>query len=383
MTLRLSLFYAAIFLAIGIMVPFWPLWLKSRGMAEAEIGLLLSAGMWVRAVSNPLVAQAADRRGSRRRAILVLAFGALAAYGLFIPARGFWALLAVSLPATVMFSSMLPLCETVAMARVRTHRLDYGRMRLWGSVTFILAATLGGWLLAGRPADMVLWMVLGALALTVAAAFAMPDARTPQGLPRHRAPLAAMLRDRRFIVFLLCASLLQASHAVYYGFATLHWRAAGYHETVIGALWAEGVIAEVVLFAFSGAVVARLGPRGLLALAAAAGMVRWTVLGASTALPALIAVQGLHAFTFGATHLAAMHHIARTVAPEVAATAQSLYSSTAMGVVMGIVMMASGWLYGSFAGAAFYAMVVLSFAGGVIAVALAGAGGRRRDISPD
>ena len=377
MTLRLSLFYAAIFLAIGIVVPFWPLWLKSRGMAEAEIGLLLSAGMWVRAVSNPLVAQAADRRGSRRTAILTLAFGALAAYGLFIPARGFWALLAVSVLATVLFSSMLPLCETVTMARVRAHGLDYGRIRLWGSVTFILAATLGGSMLAGRPEDMVLWMVLGALALTAAAAFAMPDARVPPGVARHRAPIARMLRDRRFLAFLLCASLLQASHAVYYGFATLHWRAAGHDGTVIGALWAEGVIAEVVLFAFSGAVVARLGPRRLLALAALAGMVRWTVLGTSTALPALIAVQGLHAFTFGATHLGAMHHIARNVAPEVAATAQSLYSSTAMGVVMGIVMMASGWLYGSFAGAAFYAMVALSFAGGVVAVALAGGSGRR------
>lgn len=372
MTFRLSLFYAAIFLVIGLLVPFWPVWLESRGMTETEIGVLLAAAMLMRAASNPLVAQAADRHGSRRRMIVILSWGALAAYGLFVPAEGFWALLAVGIVASVFFSSMLPLVETVTMAKVQGDGLDYGRMRLWGSLSFILAATLGGWALVGRPDDMVLWMVLAALALVVAAAAAMPDAKVPAAMPRRRAPLAGLLRDPRFVGFLLCASLLQASHAVYYGFATLHWRAAGHSATVIGALWAEGVIAEVVLFAFSGAAVARLGPRGLLALAACAGIVRWSVLGLGTGLGALVAVQFLHAFTFGATHLATMHFIARNVAPEVAATAQSLYSSTAMGVVMGLVMMTTGWLYAAFAGGAFFAMAALSLAGGAMAAALAG-----------
>ena len=372
MTFRLSLFYAAIFLVIGLLVPFWPVWLQSRGMTETEIGLLLAAAMLMRAASNPLVAQAADRHGSRRRMIVILSWGALAAYALFIPAEGFWALLAVGLVASVMFSAMLPLIETVTMAKVQSDGLDYGRMRLWGSLSFILAATLGGWALAGRPDDMVLWMVLAALALVIAAAAVLPDAKVAAAVARRRAPIARLLRDPRFLGFLLCASLLQASHAVYYGFATLHWRAAGHSAGVIGALWAEGVAAEVVLFAFSGAAMARLGPRGLLALAACACVVRWSVLGLSTALPALVAVQFLHAFTFGATHLATMHFIARNVAPEIAATAQSLYSSTAMGVTMGLTMMAAGWLYATYAGGAFFAMAALSLAGGAVAVALAG-----------
>ncbi len=376
MTFRLSLFYAAIFLVIGLLVPFWPVWLKSRGMGEAEIGLLLAAGMWVRAISNPLVAQAADRHGSRRRMIVIMSWVALAAYALFLPAQGFWMLLAVSIVATVFFSSMLPLCETIAMARVQSHGLDYGRTRLWGSLTFIVAATAGGRALSGRPDDMVLWLILGALGLTAAAALAMPDAKTPAGVPRRRAPLIGLLRDPRFLGFLLCASLLQASHSVYYGFATLHWTAAGLGKLTIGALWAEGVIAEVVLFAFSGAVVARLGLRGLLACAALAGIVRWTVLGLSTDLGVLAAVQFLHAFTFGATHLATVHFIARNVAPEAAATAQSLYSSIAMGLVMGLTMMATGWMYAAHGGSAFFVMAALSLAGGAIAVALVGSARR-------
>ena len=97
-----------------------------------------------------------------------------------------------------------------------------------------------------------------------------------------------------FVIFLIAVGLVQASHAAYYGFATIHWRAAGLSDDVIGALWAEGVLAEIVLFAFSGAVVRRLGPVRLLLLGAAAGIVRWAIIGSTTDLVAVAGVQWLH-----------------------------------------------------------------------------------------
>ena len=147
--------------------------------------------------------------------------------------------------------------------------------------------------------------------------------------------------------------------------------------TVLGALGAEGGIAEVALFAASKRVFARMTPLSLLAVAAAAGVARWTVLGSTTALPALIAVQGLHAFTFGATHLAAMHQIARTVPAAHGATAQSFYSSFAGGLSMAAAMLVSGWLYAGFGGLAFFAMAGVSLAGGLAIVALVRATGSR------
>ena len=373
-TARLGLFYGAVFLVVGILVPFWPVWLRDRGMGPAEIGLLLSAASWVRALSNPLIAQAADRRGDRRGMIVGLSFAALAAYAAFAPAQGFWALLAVTLVATSLFSAMLPLTDTITMQKVRASGIDYGRVRLWGSLSFIAAAVGGGLVLTGRPDEVVLWLVLGALALTAACALAMPREETVAANPSTRAPLRQVLGDRRYLAFLLCGSLLQASHAAYYGFATLHWRAAGIGDGMIGALWAEGVVAEIALFSVSGAVVARLGPARLFMLGAVAGAVRWTTLGLTTDVATLAAVQALHGLTFGAVHLGAMHFIANRVPPAFAATAQSLYSSTAMGVAMGLSMMAAGALYATVAGAAFYAMAGLSLAGGLVAVGLARAG---------
>jgi PPP family 3-phenylpropionic acid transporter len=388
MTLRLSIFYAAVFLFIGVLLPFWPVWLKSRGMEAAEIGVLLSLGMWVRAVSGPLVAQAADRSGARRGFMVVLGWATLGAYALFATASGFWGLAAVGILAALCFSPMLPLADTITMHKVGETGLDYGRVRLWGSLSFIVAATGGGMVLAGRPDSLILWLILGTLAVMALVTHAMPEARPKAPAAdtaaeaageaiKRRVPIFEVLADRQYLAFLAAASLIQASHAVYYGFATLHWRAGGLADWVIGALWAEGVIAEVALFAVSGRAVAKFGPLGLLGLAAVAGIVRWSVLGFGMSLTTLVMVQWLHAFTFGATHLAMMHFIAHRVRPEHAATAQSLYSSTAMGIVMGIAMTAAGWLYARHGGNAFFAMIALSAAGGLIALGLARAAGKR------
>jgi len=351
------------------MLPFWPLWLRSRGLTDLEIGLLLSAGMWLRAFTNPLLAQLADRRGRPDRILIVLGWGALIGHLFYIPLHGFWPIFVVSIIAHMMFSPLTSLGDSVTMLKVREGALDYGRVRLWGSLTFIAAATAGGYVIEGRPADIILWLVIGTLVLTVIACHLMPAAHT-SGTSRFFAPLLEIARNRQLIAFMLAAGMLQASHGVYYGFATLHWRASGLSDGVIGALWAEGVIAEIILFAFSGGFVRRFGPVGLLSIAAIAGLVRWSALGMTVALPVLIAVQGLHAFTFGAAHLAAMHYIAASVPASHGTTAQSLYSSTAQGWLLAASMLASGWLYGHFGASAFFAMGAISVAGGLLAVLL-------------
>lgn len=362
MTVRLATFYATVFLFVGIHLPFWPVWLEARGLTAAEIGVILSASTWTRSLVSPIVGHVADRRGERKRVIVVLLVGAFAVYFLFAVAETFWTLLAISLLVGVFLSAVIPLGENLAMLTAHERNLDYGRIRLWGSIAFIGGAGLGGQLLAGRDESLILWLLLAALALNVLAGLWLPDTRPPPAR-RHRAPALALLRDRGFVVFLVTAGLIQGSHAVYYGFATLHWRSAGISEGVIGALWAEGVVAEIVLFFFAARMVATVGPIRLMAVAAIGGIVRWTVLGATTSLGALFAVQTLHALTFAAAHLAAMHFLTRAVPAEHSATAQSLYAGLGTGLTIGLTMIAGGWLYGLVGGQAFYAMTAMVAAG--------------------
>ncbi len=366
---RYAAFYGAVFLVLGIYLPFWPVFLKSRGLDAAEIGLIFALVSWLRIVTTPAIAQIADRSGRAKATLVVVATLSLVFFTGFFEARGFWPIILVMLPAAVCFQPMIPLAESQTMAAVLRERLDYGRIRLWGSLAFILGTVGAGFLIAGREADVVLVLVLGALALTVLAALALPASPTRRHQGATLNPLK-LLRDRRFLLFLGTASLLQASHAAYYGFSALHWRAAGLSAATIGWLWAEGVIAEVLLFGFSGAVMARASPAALLGLAALAGMLRWTVLAASTELAPLIVVQALHGLTFGAAHLGAMHFLARAAPPGLAATAQSLYSAVSGGIAMGLAMLLAGALYEAAAGQAFLAMAALSAAGLGLALVL-------------
>lgn len=358
---RLSVFYASYFAGIGVMLPFWPVWLESRNLNAAEIGLVLAVGSAIKIVFNPLAANVADRRGTARPVIIALSLAAVAAYALFPLADGFVPILLVTLLFFSVWPAMMPLAETVTLQAARLRNLDYGRIRLWGSVTFVLTAIGVGRLLSSRPPDLIFAVILIAVAATAGAALLLP--RVPAS-PGHagRWLLVDVLRLPGFIVFLLAAALIQASHAVYYGFSTLHWLSAGLNAATVGALWAEGVIAEIILFIYGQRLLNRFGPAGLLVLAALAGLVRWPVLALSTDVPVLVAAQALHAFTFGAAHLGAIHYLSRTVPGGLAATAQSIYAAVVMGLALGLTLFAAGYLYESVRASSYGVMAVMAAA---------------------
>lgn len=373
---RMSLFYAAVFVLIGVNMPYFPVWLDWRGLSAREIGAVLAAPLIVRIVCIPAISFAADRLGNRRLVLKLLAWGALTCFALFLTARGFWSILAIAVLGAVFWSSVMPLTEAVAMDGVRRAGLDYGRMRLWGSLTFIAASFGGGLVLERWGAPSALWMILVAAACVAMAAQVLPR---PSGTGRFRKAALPQIRfgdalrlarAPYFLLFLVTAGAVQATHAVYYAFGTLHWRAAGISAAVIGLLWATGVIAEVLLFTVSRRAVARFGPATLILLAAAAAVVRWTATGLSPPLWLLFPLQALHGATFGAAHLGAIHFISDAVPDEASGTAQGLYAAFTSGVAMGLAFAASGPLYAAFGGEAFLAMAVLAAAAGLGALAL-------------
>ncbi len=366
---RLGMFYAASFLIVGIQLPFWPVWLVGRGLDAQAIALVFAAAIWAKVIATPVLGALADRLGRRRAVMIALAAAACAAYAGLWPVAGFGALLALNLVAGVAQSALMPLGDSITLAAVREEGLDYGRIRVWGSVSFILASVGSGALLALAPpaeraGNQVLWLVLAASAVRCAACFGLPPAGRSASLIRWRwAALGRLAADRRFWLFVASAAALQASHQLYYGFGTLYWRQLGFSDTVIGILWAEGVVAEIVLFWYSAPFVAGCGPLGLMALGGAAGIVRWSLMGVMPGLAAAAALQLLHALTFGASHLGAMHFLMRQVPPGVAASAQSLYAALSAGLGSGLVMLVAGALYTAYGGYAYPFMALLSAAG--------------------
>ena len=359
--LRLSAYYALLFAAVGIQLPFWPVWLSAHGLTPEEIGLLAAIGFLCRVVANPVVGILVDRRGDRRRPMILLAAAAALAWSLFALVGGFTAIALVTALATGLWAAMMPVGDSLALMMAAEWKLDYGRVRLWGSAAFIAAAVLTGRLLLTAPPSVLVGLVATALAATALGCGALPDLRAPSG-PIGRAALKPLLASTPFLLFLACTSLNQAAHTVYYAFATLHWRSAGIADDTIGLLWSEGVVAEIVLFALSAPLARRLGPGGLLIVAGLGGVMRWLALGVTTSVPLLAVAQLLHAATFGCSHLGAMGFLHRAIPPGLGARAQGLYAAVAVGLVPGLMSPLTGWLYQHFGGLAFLAMAVLSVA---------------------
>jgi len=377
----LGAFYAASFLVVGIQLPFWPVWLAGRGLDAQDIAFLFAAAIWAKVVATPVIGALADRLGRPRAVMVTLAAIACLGYAALWRAEGFWPLLWLNLVAGVAQSALMPLGDSITLAAVRGARLDYGRIRVWGSISFIIAAVGSGWLLGGPATasldNTVLALVLAASLVLLLACLAIPSASAgPVAGSRWRA-LGHFAADRRFWLFVASGAALQSSHQLYYGFGTLYWRELGFSDPVIGILWAEGVVAEIVLFWLSAPLVARIGPLGLMALGGVAGILRWSLLGVMPGLAAAAVLQALHGCTFGASHLGAMYFLARNVPPSAAASAQSLYAAVSAGLGSGLVMLAAGAIYTAYGGRGYLFMALLSAAGlaGVIAL---GRVGRRR-----
>jgi len=369
LALRLSSFYITVFFVIGCMMPFWPVWLQDRGMSSVQIGILTAIPILGKVVFSPLFASFGDRLGERKRLLVLALATALFAFALFYGAHSFPVLLAVSILYGIGWAPVMSFGDNITLLATRENDIQYGRLRLWGSLSFIAMSFGFGFVLEAYDEGVVYWTILGAIALTLLAASSLPDVRvTP--LERSRKPVRTLLQDRSFQLFMGAVACIHGSHALYYAFATIHWRAQGYSDALIGFLWAEGVVAEVIFFIFGNRIGIRFGAGSLLVMAAVAGVIRWSVLAFDPGIVLLTGVQLLHALTFGAMHLGAMHFISRAVSLDLSATAQSLYGASAFGVGTGVTLLFVGSFYEAFVGGAFFIMTLMAIFGTLFALLL-------------
>ena len=368
--------YAAIYGAYGVASPVLPAFVSERGLSPEEIGLALAAGTCVRLVSAPLAGRIADLVQSLR-VMLVVSIGVAALVTLgYLPARGFWMVVAVMMLHAWALAPMTVLADALAIG---TRGFEYGRVRGTGSAAFILGTLVAGQAIGAF--GLVVIVALQALLLSTAA-FAVTRVPEIEHRPRPKtesragagASLRALFRIARCRNLVLLAALVLGSHAMHDAFAVIRWSAAGIGPEVSSLLWSEAVAAEVLVFWFIGpALVRRLTPAGAMALAAGAGVVRWAVMAQTADVAAVALVQPLHGLTFALFHLACMRVLALTVPPGFEGTAQALYATVGVGAASALLTLASGWLYGSLGPQAFWFMAALCAAALPLTLNLRGA----------
>jgi PPP family 3-phenylpropionic acid transporter len=351
-------------------MPFFPMWLESRGLDAPAIGVILSLPIAVRVVATAPLVGFVDR-GVSPRAFLIVCSGCLAAaYLALLLAHGAAAILVLVLVMALAQAPVVPLCDLVALEAVRRdRRLDYGRMRLWGSITFLALSVAGGYLIGATTPDAAIWLLAGvALATLAVAPLTVPLANGRQPGDAPRAMRIAQRLPRGLWLVMAAAAFIQASHAGVYGFASLHWREQGFSEAAIGYLWATGVVAEIVLFALAGRIVGRESAGvSLLVLGAAAAVLRFAVMAFAPGLAVSFALQALHGLTFGATHLGAMAALSRLAPAGSRARAQGVLSTT-VALGMATATIASGVIFRQVGAGVFAAMAPLAAVGLILAL---------------
>ena len=369
--LRMALYFSALFLIYGIHTTYFPVWLNWRGLSPEAIGFITAAPIFARALLTPVIAAWADARNNHRSSIIALSAASALLAILISQATTFWPIFLVSLPFAITIATIMPLTETIAVSGVRTAGHDYGRIRMWGSFTFLVTTVLSGVLVDAYGGGILSAVLIAAALLTAGASLLLPARAVPDKIVREvevkpgaeTGLLRSLLTKPLFVVFLLAMGAILGSHAAFYTFGALHLKAQGTTGLAFGGLWAVSVFAEIGLLAFSAPLVERFGPMKLVIAGAAAAVIRWGCMSIDPPYAVVVALQLLHALTYGAAHVGAIHFIAQAVPTRGAGTAQALYSAIGSGLITGAATLAAGHLYPHLAGQTFLVMAALAGAG--------------------
>jgi len=343
---RLSGLYFWYFATLGVILPYWSLYLRSLGFEPARIGELLSITLATKIIAPNIWGWIADHTGQRMVLVRLacLATGVCFA-GVYLAQDSFWRHALVGFLFSFFWNAALPQFEANTFNHLGADAHRYSAIRLWGSIGFIVAAMLVGpllerWGIATVPAFLLLLF-----ALLWLNSLAVPDKAVAVSTTLHE-PLGRVLRQPRVLALLAICFLNQASHGVYYGFISVYLESLGYSRSVIGGLWALGVIAEVVVFMLMHRLLPRFGPRRLMQAIMALTCLRWLLIaGFAEYWPILLFAQTLHAFSFGMYHAVAIYLINRFFTGANQGRGQALYSSLSFGAGGAVGSLSAGYLW--------------------------------------
>ncbi|MBZ9886503.1 MFS transporter [Mesorhizobium sp. BR1-1-3] len=368
--LRMSLIFATLFVPLGTHLPYFPLWLQAKGFHPEQIAVILAAPMFLRVVTTPLLTALADRARDRADVyVALMAASLLLSAGYFLTPT-YAMVLAVSLALTIVWTPHSPIADSLALSGVRRFGSNYTSMRKWGSISYLFANIAGGFILSVTGSQAVPVIILVAFAAALAAGLLAPRL----GRPRRASPLSATdiqhsapkLLNPYFLYFSTGVGVITASHAFLYGFVSIYWKSIGLGDSVVGLLWAWGVVSEVCMFMMFTRFFDRFSVVSVMVMAGIGSIVRWIafplVWPLGLGIPGFFAVQSLHSVSVALGLIGLQKMIGETISEERTGAAQGIaYFSN--GFFMAVVTLASGPLYDRLGVDGFFAMIPIALIG--------------------
>lgn len=361
---RLSGYYFFYFAFIGAFSPYFGLYLQSLSFSAWDIGLLMSQMQLMRLFGPYLWGWLADRFGRRMAIIRLAALAGLAGFTAFFWLDRLGGMLVAMAVLAFFWSAALPLVETLTFDHLREERGRYSRIRLWGSIGFIVAVLGTGAVLDVLPLNGLLWVCWGILAGILVLAVVLTDAPTAPH-PHDSLPVGDILRQPRVRALLAACFAMSAAHGALYVFLSIHLASLGYSKAEVGGLWSLGVLAEIVVFMLMTRLNRRYSLRVLLLASFAAAILRFLLIGwGAESLAVMVLAQLMHGLTFGAYHASAIAAINLWFPGRAQGRGQALYSSISFGAGGLLGGLLSGWTWDGIGAGWTYTLASLFAVGG-------------------
>ena len=331
---RLSGYYFFYYATVGAFMPYWSPYLEARGFTATQIGIAYAFAGISRATMPFLWGWLGDHSGQRIRLVRQTSVASLLLFLLIPFVDGVWAITLAMLAYNLFWQALLSQFETVSMVHLARTGGDYSRVRLWGSVGFVVSVLSLGPLLDLWGILPLPWLVGVLFAGMAASSYLVPETTVvPHDPDVPLARIGAVVKRPEVIALLVACLCSQMSFAPYYNFFTLFLERHGHARSLSGILWAIAVVAEIGLFFYMSRIMAKVGAKNLLLVAMAATVLRWLLTVAlADSFAALVVIQMSHALTFGAYHACAMHYVFRLFPVRLQGRGQALYNASAYGI---------------------------------------------------
>jgi len=331
---RLGGLFAAYFGFVGILAPYFPLYLESRGLTAFQVGVLIALGQAMRVIGPNLWGYLADHASRRTPILRATSIALLLSFALLLVPGAFLWIFAVMLLVNLFQTAQMPIAEALASASMRG-RSDaatrYGRLRAWGSMAFVAVVLAAGPVFDGWGIGITVWAGLALAAFLAVMAWRVPE-RGPVESAHPHVSVSSRLREPRVRWFLLSAALMVFAHGALYTYLSIYLAQLGYSKSAIGVFWVMSVVFEIAFFFTQGRWFARFGIYRLLFASFIVAAVRFLLIAELATLWWVLAfAQVLHAMTFAVHHSASVLTIQRWFPGRAAARGQAVYISAAYG----------------------------------------------------
>jgi PPP family 3-phenylpropionic acid transporter len=353
---------------LGVLTPYLGIFLDGRGFTSVQIGELFAVITLTRIIGPVLWASVADKYG---KGLTILRLGSLLTVLCFAGVfwvDGFWPLTLVFGLMMMFWTGILPQLEVITMQTVQGNASGYGRIRLWGSVGFIVLAVSVGYALDHFSTETPVYASMMVLTGLFFSTLLLVQPQPVQTQESYSGSISSLFLSRVFILFLVGNALLQVSFGAYYGFFALYLRDLDYTGQQTGWLIALGVIAEIGIFLVARKLIVYFGVKPLLVFCLVMTCLRWYALAAFAHVFWIVLItQLIHALSFGLTHSVSVHFIHHFFPAKFQSRGQAAYISIAFGIGGAIGNYSAGhlWAQGSGAYATFAVAAVMAMLGAI------------------